>query len=107
LINAPNTFQKYINWILREYLNDFVSAYIDDILIYTNGSRSEYRQHVRKILAKLYETGLQLNIDKSEFEVKSTKYLGFIIKTNKGVRMDSAKIEAVLKWEAPRSVKGV
>ena len=72
LANAPSTFQKYINWILREYLDDFVSAYIDDILIYTNGSRSEYRQHVRKIFVKLHEAGLQLDIDKSEFEVKST-----------------------------------
>ena len=107
LTNAPSTFQKYINWTLREYLDDFVSAYIDDILIYTDGSRSEHRQHVRKVLAKLHEAGLQLDIDKSEFEVKSTKYLGFIVEAGEGVRMDPAKVEAVLKWEAPQSVKGV
>jgi len=38
LANGPSTFQKYINWTLRDFLDDFVSAYIDDILIYMNGS---------------------------------------------------------------------
>ena len=40
LANAPSTFQKYINWAMRDYLDEFCSAYVDDILIYTNGSRA-------------------------------------------------------------------
>ncbi len=42
LANAPSTFQKYINWALREYLDEFCSAYVDDVLIYTNSSRTEH-----------------------------------------------------------------
>jgi hypothetical protein len=42
------------------------------------------------------EVGLQLDIDKCEFEVKSTKYLGFIIEAGKGVSIDLAKVEAIL-----------
>ena len=38
LANAPSSFQKYINWVLRDFLDDFCSAYIDDILIYSSGS---------------------------------------------------------------------
>ena len=53
------------------------------------------------------EAGLQLDIDKSEFEVQSTKYLGFIIKAGKGVRIDPAKVEAILDWQSPTSVGGV
>ena len=37
LANAPSTFQKYINYALRDYLDEFCSAYIDDVLVYTNG----------------------------------------------------------------------
>jgi hypothetical protein len=107
LANAPSTFQKYINWALREYLDEFCSAYIDDVLIYTNGSRTEHREHVNKVLARLSEAGLQLDIDKCEFETKSTKYLGFIIEAGKGVRMDPEKVKAIQEWEAPKSVKGV
>ena len=33
LCNAPSTFQNYINDVLHDYLDDFCTAYIDDILI--------------------------------------------------------------------------
>jgi transposase InsO family protein len=77
------------------------------VLIYTNGSLQQHREQVKKVLARLAEAGLQLDIDKSEFEVCSTKYLGFIIEAGKGIRMDPEKVKAILDWEAPKSVKGV
>jgi hypothetical protein len=107
LANAPSTFQKYINWALRDYLDEFCSAYVDDILIYTNGSKEQHREHVKKVLVRLRDAGLQLDIDKCEFEVKETKYLGFIITAETGIKMDPAKVEAILNWEAPTSVRGV
>ena len=107
LANGPSTFQKYINWTLRDFLDDFVSAYIDDILIYTNGSRTEHEEQVKKVLVKLQAAGLQIDIDKCEFSVKSTKYLGFIIEAGKGIRMDPKKVQAILEWEPPRSVQGI
>ena len=58
LANAPSTFQKYINWALRDYLDEFCSAYVDDILIYSSGSRKEHREHVRKVLLRMREAGL-------------------------------------------------
>ena len=36
LCNAPSTFQAFINDVLREYLDVFCSAYLDDILIYSD-----------------------------------------------------------------------
>ena len=85
LANAPSTFQRYINWTLQDLLDDFVTAYIDNILIFTDGSLKEHRQHVHTVLQQLRDAGLQIDIDKSEFEVKSTKYLGFIIEASKGI----------------------
>ncbi|KAL1953147.1 hypothetical protein VTO42DRAFT_3547 [Malbranchea cinnamomea] len=101
LANAPSTFQKFINWTLREYLDEFVSAYIDDILIFTTGSLRKHRQHVEKVLLKLQQAGLQADIDKCEFKVKSTKYLGFIIEVGKSVRMDPAKVKPSLTGLPP------
>ena len=37
LTKALVTFQRYINWVLRNYLNEFYTAYVDNILIYTSG----------------------------------------------------------------------
>ena len=107
LANAPSTFQRYINWALRDFLDEFCSAYVDDILIYIDGSRTEHQKQVKKILERLREAGLQLDVSKCEFEVKTTKYLGFIIEVNKGIAMDPVKIETITKWEAPKTVKGV
>ena len=107
MANAPSTFQKYINWALREYLDEFCSAYVDDILIYTDGSLEQHRVHVRKVLTKLQEAGLQLDITKCEFEVLRTKYLGYIIEVGVGLQMDPVKIEAIKNWEPPRTTRGV
>ena len=35
LTNAPASFQELINDTLREYLDDFALAYLDDILIFS------------------------------------------------------------------------
>ena len=36
LTNAPATFQSFMNWILKDLINDFVVVYIDDICVYSN-----------------------------------------------------------------------
>jgi len=36
LKNVSVTFQRLINNILKEYLDDFMITYFDDILIYSN-----------------------------------------------------------------------
>jgi len=35
LINGPATYQRFINDVLFDYLDDFYTAYLDDILIYS------------------------------------------------------------------------
>jgi hypothetical protein len=85
LTGAPAAFQRYINSILQDYLDDFVSAYIDDILIYLSGSLHDHRQKVGKVLQRLIDAGLQVDIDKCEFETKRVKYLGYIIEAENGI----------------------
>lgn len=107
LANAPSTFQKYINWALREYLDEFCSAYIDDVLIYTDGPLEQHQEHVRKTLQKLSDAGLYLDVNKCEFERQETKYLGFIVRAGEGIRMDPEKVQAIKEWAPPTTVKGV
>ena len=107
LANAPSTFQRYINWTLRKYLDDFCSAYLDDVLIYTSGTRREHQKNTNMVLEAMGKAGLYIDIKKCEFDVKSTKYLGFIIEAGKGLSMDPEKIKAIKEGEAPVNVKGV
>lgn len=105
LTNGPATYQRYMNDVLFEYLDDFCTAYLDDIIIYSKDPK-EHASHVRKVLLKLKEAGLQADIKKCEFSVTRTKYLGFIISTE-GIEVDPEKISAIKNWRYPKGVKGV
>ena len=93
LANGPSSFQTYINNVLHGMLNIFCTAYIDDILIYSN-SKKEHQKHVRKVLEALQKAGLQTDIKKCEFHVTEINYLGLVI-TNNGICMDPKKVSAV------------
>jgi len=91
--NAPADFQGYINNAFREALDDFASAYLDDILIYSD-SEEEHVGHVKWIMQRLLEAGLYLKPEKCEFHKETVRYLGLIIST-KGISMDEDKVETV------------
>lgn len=102
LTNGPSTFQQYINDVLWEHLEDFCQAYLDDILIYSR-TGSEHRKHVRWVLEQLRNAGLQVDINKCEFDVQETVFLGVIV-SGKGLRMDPKKMEAIAKWATPTNL---
>ena len=89
LCNAPSTFQNYINHTLHGALDNYCTAYLDDVLIYSK-TREEHTKHVNEVIRRLGDAGLQIDIAKSEFYTKKTKYLGLIISTD-GLRMDPKK----------------
>lgn len=94
LSNAPTTFQRLINMTLREF-TDFVTTYINDVLIYSRGSWSDHKAKVRKVLRALSNTGLHLDPKKCEFSMKTVKYLGFMITARKGIFCDPEKLRAI------------
>src|SRR6201992_1758150 len=102
LTNAPATAQRFMNDVLREYLDQFCVVYIDDILIYTR-NREEHIEQVKKVLLKLEEAGLFIKPEKCEFFVNKNSFLGFIISED-GIEMDPEKVNAILNWEASRKV---
>src|SRR6266536_2677299 len=94
-----------MNDVLFDYLDDFYTAYLDDILIYSD-NELEHEHHVRKVLERLRNAGLQIDLKKCEFHVTRTKYLGFIISTD-GIEVDPEKISVVKNWKPPTTVRGV
>ena len=51
-----------------DYIDDFVMAYLDDILIYSKDPLT-YIKHIKKVLTRLYKARLCADIKKSEFHV--------------------------------------
>ncbi|KAI0994273.1 hypothetical protein K3495_g13908, partial [Podosphaera aphanis] len=105
LCNGPASFQAYINHALHGLLDQFCTAYMDDILIYSDDLTS-HRRHVIMVLERLREHGLQVDISKCNFEATEVTYLGLIIST-KGIHMDPKKVACVQEWPTPRSVRDV
>ncbi len=78
LKNTLIIFQRLINDILREYLNDFAITYLDDILIYSDDLKM-HCSHVHKVLRKLNKRTLYVKKSKSKFEAKKIKFLNYVI----------------------------
>jgi hypothetical protein len=103
LCNESVTYQHYMNDVFFDYLNEFVSTYINDILIYNN-SKTKHIEHVKKMLQHLRDAELQANIDKYDFFVHEIKYLDLIVRRDE-IRMNSKKIEIILQWTTSQNLK--
>jgi len=65
--------------VLGEHLDEFVMAYLDNIIIYLN-IEEEYKEHVKWVLKRLYNKNIPITVEKYEFYIKKTDFVGFIIK---------------------------
>ena len=101
LINAPATFQAYINRILMGILNIIAIAYLDNIMIYFE-TQNDHQQYIRDVLARLCQFHLFCKLSKCEFGVITTSFLKFVVSTS-GVSMESNWVESILNWLEPRS----
>ena len=105
LCNAPSTFQRLMNDIMGEYIDDFVLVYLDDILVFST-TEHEHEHHLRLVFQKLREHKLQAKLKKCEFGKPCVKYLGHVVGSGE-VHVDQDKVAAVANWEAPTDIKGV
>src|SRR6266542_3591456 len=66
LTNVPANFQRLMNYVLHDYLNDFVVVYLDDILVCSD-TFEEHLTHLRKVFIKLWEVNLIIKLKKCKF----------------------------------------
>lgn len=52
LTSAPVALQRWINDLLRDYLDDFYTAYLDDVLIWSDGDKNDNFIKVVKLCSK-------------------------------------------------------
>src|ERR1700722_139171 len=106
LCNAPVTFQRMMNEILKEEIaSGTVLVYMDDILIFGK-DRADHRQQVRRVLDVLRQHKLYLKLEKCEFEMQETEYLGMIISEG-NVSMDPVKVQGIVDWPTTNCKKDI
>src|SRR5438046_2768475 len=105
LINISATFQELINHMLYDHLNEFVIAYLDDILIYLK-NEEDHKKQIKKILRRFQEKKLYLKSEKCEFHKQQVEYLEHIVTTNE-LEMNSEKIKMIIKFLMSECVKNI
>jgi hypothetical protein len=105
LRNAPSSFQRLMNTILKDFIDKFVVVYIDDILIFSPDIDT-HKSHIKLVLERLREYGLTANKDKSSFFRKSVDYLGFTISQN-SIKPMKSKVECIANWPVPTSASDI
>jgi hypothetical protein len=105
LCNAPATFQRMMNDILRDFLHKFVTVYLDDVCIYSR-TLEEHLEHMRLVLQRFQEEGLKLRLKKCFFGFQEMEHLGYTVSAGK-ISVSTKKVEAVADLPVPTTQKEV
>ena len=106
LTNSPATFQAMINDLLRDLVvEEKVAVFIDDVIIAME-TKEGHDEIVEEVLRRLEKNDLFVKPEKCMWKVREVGFLGVIIGED-GVRMEKKKVQDVVEWLVPKSIKDV
>jgi hypothetical protein len=103
LNNAPGTFQRLMNWVLRDYLGLFVAVYVDDVIIHTKGAMEHHFDHIKQVFQTLRDAKLKIKLKKCHFCLPSLNFLGHVVGRG-GIKPDPEKIKRIQDFPIPANV---
>lgn len=103
LCNAGSTLCEGIDDVIGCDLEPKVFQYMDDFVV-SPETFEEHIEAVNTLLTRLNEGGFSVSLDKSKFCRKSIDFLGYVI-TENGIQTNKQKIEAILKYPPPKTLK--
>ena len=105
LCNAPATFERLIELVLRGLTWNQCLAFLDDIIVFGKDF-DETLVRLKAVFGRLKRANLRLKPSKCHFFQKEVRFLGHCV-SQSGVRPDERKIQAVKDWPTPRRLKDV
>lgn len=100
LCNAPATFERLMENVLRGLSWETCLVYLDDIIV-LGKSFEHHLENLEQVFRRLRQANLKLNPKKCNLFRRQVNYLGHVV-SDKGVAMDPGKVEAITKWPVPR-----
>lgn len=104
-MNAPATFQRLIDRILRGLTWKQCLVYIDDVLIFSK-TFEDHLIHLDQVLNRFILSGLKLKPTKCAFGDQEVEYLGFRF-SKKGMRASKKKLETIMNLKLPETNKNL
>lgn len=101
LLGCPASFQRLMEQTMRGIKNCIV--YIDDLLVHSS-THEDHLNELDKVLTRLENHNLKINLEKCIFGNTSVNYLGFVL-TPKGITPGSNKLKAIQEATPPTDVK--
>jgi hypothetical protein len=105
LSNAPSTFQAHVNREFSDMIDIFLQIYMDDFLIYSEDYETHV-QHVRKVLQRVIDSNMKINLKKCKFHTEVVQFLGYEVSTT-GVNMLPERVKVIKEWKEPTDVKSL
>lgn len=99
LCNAPATFERLMENILRGLSWKTCLVYLDDVII-LGRTFDEHLLNLEEVFKRLRAANLTLNVKKCHLFQTKVSYLGHIV-SGEGVAVDPDKIHVVQQWPAP------
>ena len=106
LTNAPATFQRMMESILRPYLFDFVMVYLDDVIVFSADAQ-EHKEHLSVVLEALHRHALKVKLKKCRFFQRRINFLGHVIEAPAdgqgptSITANADKVDAIKDWKPP------
>ena len=109
ICSAPEVFQRRIHELIEGLQG--VEVVADDFVVVGCGDTlqdavNDHDQHLRAFLQRCTAKGLKLNSNKVRLRMQEVPFIGHVA-TDKGLRADPAKIQAITNMPRPVDVAGV
>ena len=103
LCNAPATFQRLMERVLKGLQWKEALLYLDDIIVH--GATFEASiDNLRQVFARLRKANLKLKPKKCELFQKQVSFLGHVV-TGDGVLADPTKVDKIRGWTPPKDLR--
>ena len=105
LSNAPSTFMRLMNDVLRTFITKIVVVYFDDMLLYSY-DEAFHMKYLTQVFQVLRQQPLYAKLEKCELFTSQVIFLGYVV-SEEGIQVDESKIKATKSWPIPTTIMEV